>query len=488
MATRQLYLTGPLAVQESGKGSMLSDDTHSLLWQALAALEGTDADRGADAARLALALAGGPGRDRMRGWATWILALAHLATQDVLSAVLYLRRAETLAQQTGDAALAAEVARGQHFAQLCQKQYTPDEAATSPDTGPTTETPEFAHHFQALLASSRQALTLPALGRLSTESRSGLAFAADTEHAIRPLAVAPGEAIGPLVGGIAPVQALLSRIGRPRRGIGACFGLWSRDWHAWSLAAYLLLITLAELVTSLASPQLGVVLHASILLLIPIHFAFAQQRNSPYAPLILTLALAPLVRLMSLTLPLARLPFVTWYIIIAIPLFAAAFAVSRALGLTWAQVGLTIRLRDLPRQSLIALTGMGLGVIEFLILHPAALVPDGNLALVGATALILLVGTGILEEVIFRGVMQHVALKALGARGLIYVSLIFAALHIGYLSIVDLIFVFCVGMFFGWLVRCTGSILGVVIAHGLTNTFLYLVMPTVGLALLPFLR
>jgi membrane protease YdiL (CAAX protease family) len=40
------------------------------------------------------------------------------------------------------------------------------------------------------------------------------------------------------------------------------------------------------------------------------------------------------------------------------------------------------------------------------------------------------------------------------------------------------LFVFGVSVFFSWIVSRTGSLLGVTLAHGLTNILLFLVVPT----------
>lgn len=47
----------------------------------------------------------------------------------------------------------------------------------------------------------------------------------------------------------------------------------------------------------------------------------------------------------------------------------------------------------------------------------------------------------------------------------------------GFLSWPDIVFVFVVALFFGWVVQRTGSILGVALAHGITNIVLYLIAP-----------
>ena len=96
---------------------------------------------------------------------------------------------------------------------------------------------------------------------------------------------------------------------------------------------------------------------------------------------------------------------------------------------------------------------------------------------VGLTGLILLVCTGFVEELIFRGVLQRSTITSFGWWGVVYVSLLFAVLHMGYLSWVDLVFVFVASLFFGWVVEKTGSLLGVALSHGITNIILYLVAP-----------
>jgi membrane protease YdiL (CAAX protease family) len=66
------------------------------------------------------------------------------------------------------------------------------------------------------------------------------------------------------------------------------------------------------------------------------------------------------------------------------------------------------------------------------------------------------------------------------------VALFFGVLHVGYQSLVDVIFVTGVGLLFGWIVLRTRSIIGVTLAHGLTNIMLFLIMPFVANGSLPF--
>ena len=70
------------------------------------------------------------------------------------------------------------------------------------------------------------------------------------------------------------------------------------------------------------------------------------------------------------------------------------------------------------------------------------------------------------------------AVEALGGRyGLLYVTAIFASLHIFFLSGFDLVFVFGVGLFYGFVALKTKNLWGVILSHSLGNVILYLVAP-----------
>jgi len=123
---------------------------------------------------------------------------------------------------------------------------------------------------------------------------------------------------------------------------------------------------------------------------------------------------------------------------------------------------------------------MGLGAIEYMILKPGPLVPNLSLKSFLLASLILVVFTGFTEELIFRGVVQSLALRAMGGWALIYGSLLFAVMHIGYRSPLDFIFVLIVGLIFSVIAYWSGSILGVSLVHGLANVTFFLLMPTVS--------
>jgi len=243
----------------------------------------------------------------------------------------------------------------------------------------------------------------------------------------------------------------------------------------WMLAlVYLFDLAVAEAMTMLVAPRAGMIAHGVVFVLLLLHASLAARGFQQ--KFLLTLSLAPLIRVLSLAMPLVQFPLVYWYLVVGTPLFVAAYLTARQAKLSRETIGLQVR--HWPWQLLIGLFGIMLGFVEYLILRPQPLVAEFLWELVLVPALILLFFTGFLEELIFRGLMQATALQYLGRGGLFYIAGVFALLHLGYRSILDVLFVFGVAMIFGLLVpRRDGSLLGVTLAHGLTNISLYLVFP-----------
>jgi membrane protease YdiL (CAAX protease family) len=238
---------------------------------------------------------------------------------------------------------------------------------------------------------------------------------------------------------------------------------------------YLVAIAGAELVTALVNPLGGIAMHIVIMLALIIHASLVTKDLKH--ELYLTLSLAPMIRLLSLSMPLVNFPQIYWYAIIALPLLIAVFVVVRRLGYTHWEIGLN--LNKIPYQILIALTGVPFGIAEYYILKPNPLVSSFAWQGLLLPALILIVGTGFIEELCFRGVIQHSAEAAIGQWGWVYVAVLFSIMHIGYLSVSDGFFVLAVGLFFGVMVDKTRSILGVTLSHGIANVVLYLIAPFV---------
>ena len=245
---------------------------------------------------------------------------------------------------------------------------------------------------------------------------------------------------------------------------------------------YVVLIAVAELLTVLTDARWGLALHIGIFTALLVQSSLVLDQ--PYHKLLLALALAPLVRILSLSMPLQDVDLMYWYAIVAVPLMLTALLVARTLGLSWRSLGLTLGFtkRSLRIQVAVVIAGLAFGVAEYFILKPEPLIDEFSWSAFWLPALILLVGTGFNEELVFRGVMQSASSDALGKSAIIYVTVVFAVLHVGYKSVVDVAFVFAVGLMFGLVVAKTRTLLGVTLSHGITNIALYLVVPFLGIA------
>jgi CAAX protease family protein len=239
-------------------------------------------------------------------------------------------------------------------------------------------------------------------------------------------------------------------------------------------AVYLALLTAAEVVTNLVSPDAGLLLHGVILLAFLVDAA--HRDSDSRRNLLLVLSLLPLIRLLSLALPLAEIPRIDWYVAITAPGGVAAVLAARHIGVD--RRGICLTVGNLGGQAAVSLTGIALGFLEYRILQPVPLDSELSLGVAWLPALILLTCTGFFEELIFRGLLQSAAVGALGRfGGIVYTALVFAVFHLGWRSALDLLVVFAVGLFFGWVVARTHSLLGVTISHGLANVVLFLVLP-----------
>jgi membrane protease YdiL (CAAX protease family) len=234
----------------------------------------------------------------------------------------------------------------------------------------------------------------------------------------------------------------------------------------------LLWVTFAELLIVIR-PGSGLALHA--LLLVGLFIYAAYGSNVLVGRLALALSLVPLTRLLSLALPLLHFPRITWYAIISALLLIAAAIIIRQLELSRSALGL--RAGNVAAQLQFSGAGIGLGAVEYFILRPEPILSSFSWNSIILPAVILVIFTGFSEELIFRGLLQAVTMPVLGRWTLLYGALLFAVMHIGYGSLVDIAFVFAVGMMFGLLVHWGRSILGVSLAHGLTNVTLILIAP-----------
>ncbi len=238
---------------------------------------------------------------------------------------------------------------------------------------------------------------------------------------------------------------------------------------------YMVLISLAEIIGALYSRPVGVIFQVIILFALVIHSTL--RTDTPMGKMLLALTLAPMTRIASYSVPLLMgRPFVS-YVLIYTPIAVATFLVMLRLKMTPREVGFNFN--RLSWQAVVAATGIAFGFMEYFVLRYDPLIPNLTWTNAWLPGLALLLTTGFVEEFIFRGVMQRATFQSLGKWNIVYVSFIFAIIHVIHVSFWDIVLVFVIALFFAWCVRKTGSLLGVILGHGITNGVLFLVAPFV---------
>jgi membrane protease YdiL (CAAX protease family) len=248
------------------------------------------------------------------------------------------------------------------------------------------------------------------------------------------------------------------------------------------VVAYLIGIAVAEICVVFINVSIGVLAEGLLALASINHYLFAGRRSqgvegaeSASGPLavLLVIPLVPLVRILSLTMTFEDVSELTQYSVVGIPLLLGAILTGRVVRsrhLAWRPV-------DWPSQGLIALSGVPLGFAAFLVARPPALHAGWRQILFGTLS--LSISAALTEEFIFRGLLQETLSRLFGGFALLPATGAFAITYLAVRPVDYLVLIIIVGLLFAWAVERTGSLVGVVLAHGLLNVGLVLVWPWV---------
>jgi membrane protease YdiL (CAAX protease family) len=240
----------------------------------------------------------------------------------------------------------------------------------------------------------------------------------------------------------------------------------------WGLGACLVA---AEAVTLAAGAAAGVLAQAVVLaalggLSIRLGAGAAQR-------LTLSIALVPLVRIVSLAVPAAIIPIAYWYLEIGLAGLEGILLVMRRLELTPRDVGL--RRAPVAEVASVAVIGAMLGVPAYLIAGPLDLGHGGGLIGLAVASAVVVVFVGCFEELLFRGVIQSAG-TALFSRGGVVISVAVTALmYSASLNPRYVVFAALVATFFGVVARRSGSIAAPVAGHAALALIQLVVLPII---------
>jgi membrane protease YdiL (CAAX protease family) len=114
---------------------------------------------------------------------------------------------------------------------------------------------------------------------------------------------------------------------------------------------------------------------------------------------------------------------------------------------------------------LIGLSGIPLGLLGYYFADPIPLVIDFDLARVLASSFVVIFYVGLLEEIIFRGLILHTLKDCYGNVGILLSTGIYTILFSSYHSIEGILLMGIVSLLYSWHVLESKSILAVTISH-----------------------
>jgi len=232
----------------------------------------------------------------------------------------------------------------------------------------------------------------------------------------------------------------------------------------------------AEVLMATIDPRFGGMLYAFLLVVLLQHGARCSLQSEHR--LYWTLSLIPIMRLLSVSMPLGAFPVIWRFILVAVPLLLAIATAARAARFSPEDIGLRWRWGHAHLNAMLAIAGVPLGMAYYQILKPAPLAAELSLQAILAPAVVLIVTTGFSEEIIFRGLLQRAAGELLGPWiGPALITCLWAVLHISYRSWDAFYITLLAGALFAIVAGHTRSIWGVTLAHGLANVTLLLLAP-----------
>lgn len=254
----------------------------------------------------------------------------------------------------------------------------------------------------------------------------------------------------------------------------------SQSRLALATALYVAGIGCAEACTAFVRADLGIVVHALLLAVLVNHHVFVSGRPADLsgsedlgrrADVLVALTLVPLLRILSLTMPIGELSQPYAYVFTGVPILLATLLAARALHSS--QLWTLLRRRS--EQGLVALTGIPLGVVAYVIIRPQP-IETGWVAIV-VTCVGLVLFSAAVEELLFRGVLQNALYAAFGRVGVLGSTVLFAAVYLGARPVGYAAFAGVMGLLFTWFSFRTRSLLGVVLSHAIVNLSAVVIWP-----------
>jgi membrane protease YdiL (CAAX protease family) len=238
-----------------------------------------------------------------------------------------------------------------------------------------------------------------------------------------------------------------------------------------SLAAFA--VVACQVVAVAAGVQTGAILNACLVAGLALAASAGRGTESSRTAYLL-LSLLPLLALSRLVMPQNSFRSDLWELVVALPLVAGSIVFVFIVNPTelWAARSSA----SLRWQLVIASLGVPTGLFVFGIAY--GLGERGGGSEPGVVPAVVLFVAGVVDELVFRGVLQRSLEPIYGNGAFIIAALLYTAMLLGS-SAVAVAFGGLLGLVFGYLVMRRNVLLAVAVAHGLVNVVWLVVAPDV---------
>ena len=181
--------------------------------------------------------------------------------------------------------------------------------------------------------------------------------------------------------------------------------------------------------------------------------------------------LLPILRLINFSIPAFSQKPILSFIFIYAPMIPAILIVVDSKQLTYEKLGINFKniWYYIPLSILI---GLILGLGEYSTVQITSPIQDLSFINVLTLTLVMILFVGVIEEIIFRSLIQTRLEKTFGMLyGLILSSLLFGLMSAGYGNIYEILYAFFVGLLIGFIFQKTRSLPFIAMIHGFINVF-----------------
>jgi membrane protease YdiL (CAAX protease family) len=235
-------------------------------------------------------------------------------------------------------------------------------------------------------------------------------------------------------------------------------------------------VVTCQIVAVAAGEQTGAILNACLVLGLAAA-ASAERGAEPSRTAYLLLSLLPLLALARLAMPQNSIPSDLWELVVAVPLVAGSVLFVTIASKRVFRVARTSC--SLKWQITIAFLGAPVGLLAFGAAYGLGEREDGS-GIEATTATVLFIA-GVLDELLFRGVLQVSLARVYGHGAFIVAALLYTAMLLGN-SAVSVVLGGLIGLGFGFLVARLNALLAVAVGHGLLNVVWLVLAPDLFLS------